>query len=81
MRWIDGRLINRELWWADWVTGSTIPHPETYRTSAFDAAVGFVSQTVTAPSADDANITTDMSGIIVCGSPDEIANDPTLGGK
>lgn len=55
--------------------------PEVYRTPAFDMAVGFFPPTSGSPNSGSSNITTDSSGILVCGSPNEIANVPTLGGS
>ena len=55
--------------------------PATYRTPGFNVAVGFVVQLATTSRVSNENVTTDSSGTLVCGSPNEIANDPTLGGS
>lgn len=52
--------------------------PEAFRTEVFNAAVGFDPETATVTHED---ATTDTSGTLICASPYEKANDPTVGGS
>lgn len=54
--------------------------PENFRTNAFNQAVGFDPDMDGVPLRHK-DATTDSSGTLVCGSPNEIANNPLLGGS
>lgn len=54
--------------------------PETFRTERFNTAIGFDPELDGASNLHE-DATTDASGTLICGSQNEVANDPLLGGS